>query len=238
MGKKKQMSGKQITEQKENGKKESERMLIPYELSDDLDTKIADVHYRMQCQYAINMVELKIQMLSEEMAEEKKRKIVSCISSRIKTAESVRKKLQKKKLPVSFDTAEEKLNDMIGVRITCFFEDDIYEIVNRFSEQEDVMVVKEKDYIKKPKRNGYHSFHLIITIPVYSEDKCEHKKVEIQFRTVAMDFWAQLDYQLCYKREMYGEESADIQKKLSKYADEIALMDSNMLKIRRQIEKM
>lgn len=238
MGKKKRMSGKQITKQKEIEKKESENTLTGYDMSDDLNEKIDDVHYRMQCQYAINMVELKIQMLSEEMGEEKKRKIVSCISSRIKTAESVRKKLQKKKLPVSFETAWEKLNDMIGVRITCFFEDDIYEIVNRFSAQEDVIVIKEKDYIKKPKKNGYHSFHLIVTVPVYSEDKCEQKKVEIQFRTVAMDFWAQLDYQLCYKREMYGEESTDIQKKLSKYADEIAIMDNNMLMIRRQIEKM
>ena len=231
MGKKKM--GKQITEQKEN-KKEA----IRQDCLDDLENRINDVHYRMQCQYAINVVELKIQMLSEEMTEERGRKIVSCISNRIKTAESVRKKLQKKKLPVSFEKAEEKLNDMVGVRVTCFFEDDIYEIVKRFTLQEDIDVIKEKDYIKRPKGNGYHSFHLIVTVPVYSEDKCELKKVEIQFRTVAMDFWAQLDYQLCYKREMYGEESEDIQKKLSKYADEIALMDSNMLKIRKQIEKM
>lgn len=205
---------------------------------DDLDVKIADMHYRMQCQYAINMVELKIQMLSEEMAQERNRRIVSAISNRIKTAESVRKKLLKKKLPLTFETATERLNDMAGVRVTCFFEDDIYEIVKRFSVQEDITVVKEKDYIKKPKRNGYHSFHLIVTVPVYSEDKCEPKKVEIQFRTVAMDFWAQLDYQLCYKREMVGKESEDIQKKLSKYAEEIAMMDRNMLKIRYQIEKM
>lgn len=238
MGKKEQVSEKQITEQKENRKKVIVKMTTGEDILDDLDEKINDVHYRMQCQYAINMVELKIQMLSEEMTEEKGRRIVSCISSRIKTAESIRKKLQKKKLPLSSETAAEKLNDMVGVRVTCFFVDDIYEIVKRFLAQEDIQFIKEKDYIKKPKRNGYHSLHLIVTVPVYSEDKCELKKVEIQFRTVAMDFWAQLDYQLCYKREMYGEESADIQNKLSKYADEIAQMDSNMLKIRRQIEKM
>ncbi|MDD6069941.1 MAG: hypothetical protein PUC12_03900 [Clostridiales bacterium] len=238
MGKKEQVSEKQITEQKENRKKVIVKMTTGEDILDDLDEKINDVHYRMQCQYAINMVELKIQMLSEEMTEEKGRRIVSCISSRIKTAESIRKKLQKKKLPLSSETAAEKLTDMVGVRVTCLFVDDIYEIVKRFLAQEDIQFIKEKDYIKKPKRNGYHSLHLIVTVPVYSEDKCELKKVEIQFRTVAMDFWAQLDYQLCYKREMYGEESADIQNKLSKYADEIAQMDSNMLKIRRQIEKM
>ena len=238
MGKRKQVSVKQITEQKENRKNTIETLSINREISDDLNEKIADVHYRIQCQYAINVVELKIQMLSEEMTEEKNRKIVSCISSRIKSAESVRKKLQKKGFSLLYDTAVEKLIDMIGVRVTCFFEDDIYEIVKRFLAQEDIHFIKEKDYIKKPKKNGYHSLHLIVTVPVYSEDKCELKKVEIQFRTVAMDFWAQLDYQLCYKREMYGEESEDIQNKLSQYADEIALMDSNMLKIRKQIEKM
>lgn len=204
----------------------------------DLDDAVADVQYRIQCQYAIDMVEMKLQMIQEELTEEYGRMIVSNICSRIKTAESIRKKLTKKKLPISFQTAQERLNDMIGVRVTCFFEDDIYEIVKRISAHEDITVLKEKDYIKKPKGNGYHSFHLIVEIPVYRDEGCERKKVEIQFRTVAMDFWAQLDYQLCYKREMSGEQGEDIQKELQQYAEVIAKMDKNMMRIRKEIETM
>lgn len=204
----------------------------------ELEAIIADVQYRTKCQYAINTIELKLQMIQEELSEEYGRKIVSQICSRIKSADSIRKKLTRKKLPVSYEVAQEKLNDMIGVRATCFFEDDIYEIVKRISAHKDVTVIKEKDYIKKPKSNGYHSFHLIVEVPVYSEEGCEQKKVELQFRTVAMDFWAKLDYQLCYKREISGTQGEDIQKELRRYAEIIAKMDKNMMRIRKEIETM
>lgn len=204
----------------------------------ELEAVIADVQYRTKCQYAINTIELKLQMIQEELSEEYGREIVSQICSRIKSADSIRKKLTRKKLPVSYETAQEKLNDMIGVRATCFFEDDIYEIVKRISAHKDVTVIKEKDYIKKPKSNGYHSFHLIVEVSVYSEEGCEQKKVELQFRTVAMDFWAKLDYQLCYKREISGTQGEDIQKELRHYAEIIAKMDKNMMRIRKEIETM
>ncbi|MBO5239463.1 MAG: hypothetical protein J6B50_11925 [Lachnospiraceae bacterium] len=204
----------------------------------DIESAVTDIKYRVKCQCAISMVELKLQMIQEELAEETGRKMISHICSRIKSAESIRRKLLKKGYDVDFETAKEKLNDMIGVRATCFFEDDIYEIVKRLSTHKDVTVIKEKDYIKKPKSNGYHSFHLIVEVPVYSDSGCEQKRVEIQFRTVAMDFWAQLDYQLCYKREMSGEQGEDIQKELHHYADEIAKIDKNMMRIRKEIETM
>lgn len=203
-----------------------------------MEAAVADSQYRIKCECAISMVELKLQMIQDELSEEYGRMIVSNICSRIKTADSICKKLQKKGYKCTFAEATEKLNDMIGVRVTCFFEDDIYEIVKRISAHEDVTVVKEKDYIQKPKSNGYHSFHLIVEVPVYSDAGCEWKRVEIQFRTVAMDFWAQLDYQLCYKREISGAQGEDIQKELKKYAEEIARMDKNMMRIRKEIETM
>ena len=104
--------------------------------------------------------------------------------------------------------------------------------------QEDVTVIRKKDYIKKPKENGYHSLHLTVEVPIYTQEGCEKKRVEIQFRTVAMDFWAQLDYQLCYKKNIEEKTSQQIQKKLAKYADEMAGIDRQMMRLRRQIEKL
>ena len=102
--------------------------------------------------------------------------------------------------------------------------------------QEDVTVIREKDYIKRPKANGYHSLHLTVEVPIYTQEGCEKKRVEIQFRTVAMDFWAQLDYQLCYKKTIEEKTLRQIQEKLSNYAEEIAGIDRQMMRLRRQIE--
>lgn len=230
-----------MTKKKEKPIRNQKKISSKYdreEASDEIEKMVADIQYRIKCQCAINMVELKLQMIQEELSEETGRCIVSHICSRIKSADSIRRKLIKKGYPVTVQAASEKLNDRIGVRATCFFEDDIYEIVKRISAHEDVTVIKEKDYIKKPKANGYHSFHLIVEVPVFSDSGCERKRVEIQFRTVAMDFWAQLDYQLCYKREISGEQGEDIQKELHQYAEEIAKMDKNMMRIRKEIETM
>ena len=102
--------------------------------------------------------------------------------------------------------------------------------------QEDVTVIREKDYIKKPKANGYLSLHLTVEVSIDTQEGCEKKRVEIQFRTVAMDFWAQLDYQLCYKKTIEEKTLRQIQEKLSKYAEEIAGIDRQMMRLRRQIE--
>lgn len=203
----------------------------------ELEEYLHSSRFLVTCQYAIQVVELKLRMLQEEMAEERRYHVISAISSRIKSAESISRKLERKKLDISVKNAKEKLNDIVGVRATCFFEDDIYELVKRISGQQDIKVIKEKDYIKKPKDNGYKSFHLIVDVPVYNEKGCVSSRVEIQFRTVAMDFWAQLDYQLCYKKEISGKNHKDIEAKLAAYAAEIAKMDSGMVEIRKAIEK-
>lgn len=133
-----------------------------------------------------------------------------------------------------FSLAKEKLNDLIGIRIVCLFLDDVYEIAEMLKKQKDIKVIKEKDYIVKPKKNGYMSLHLIVEIPVCMGDKVEMKKVEIQIRTTAMDFWSVLEYQLLYKKNVKGADK--VGKELKSYSDEIAALDQKMLKLRNRIE--
>lgn len=194
--------------------------------------------YRLKCEYAIHIIELKLEMLMEQFYVECGRPVISSITSRIKSVDSIERKLRKKKLSIDFATAEGKLSDLVGVRATCFFEDDVYKLAERLLAQEDVTLVRKKDYIKKPKANGYHSLHLTVEVPIYTQEGCEKKRVEIQFRTVAMDFWAQLDYQLCYKKNIEERTSKKIQEKLAKYADEMAGIDRQMMRLRRQIDKL
>ena len=194
--------------------------------------------YRLKCEYAIHIIELKLEMLMEQFYVECGRPVISSITSRIKSVDSIERKLRKKKLRIDFATAEGKLNDLVGVRATCFFEDDIYKLAQRLTAQEDVTLIREKDYMKKPKANGYQSLHLTVEVPIYTQEGCEKKRVEIQFRTVAMDFWAQLDYQLCYKKNIEEKTSRQIQEKLSKYAKEIAGIDRQMMRLRKQIDKL
>ena len=141
---------------------------------------------------------------------------------------------QYKNLEPEFSLAKEKLNDLIGIRIVCLFLDDVYEIAEMLKKQKDIKVIKEKDYIVKPKKNGYMSLHLIVEIPVCMGDKVEMKKVEIQIRTTAMDFWSVLEYQLLYKKNVKGADK--VGKELKSYSDEIAALDQKMLKLRNRIE--
>ena len=194
--------------------------------------------YRLKCEYAIHILELKLEMLMEQFYVECGRPVISSITSRIKTVDSIERKLRKKNLPMDFRMAEENVNDLVGVRATCFFQDDVYRLADRLLEQEDVTLIRKKDYIKKPKDNGYHSLHLTVEVPIYTQAGCEKKRVEIQFRTVAMDFWAQLDYQLCYKKNIEEKTSKKIQEKLAKYSDELAGIDRQMMRLRHQIDKL
>ncbi|MGN0130973.1 MAG: GTP pyrophosphokinase family protein [Lachnospiraceae bacterium] len=123
------------------------------------------------------------------------------IQNRIKRRESIEKKLMKKNLTVSAEKARENLTDIAGVRIICYFEEDIYSVVSLIKKQADILVLIEKDYIKNPKENGYMSYHLIIGMPVYHTDGMEYYPVEIQLRTMAMDLWASMEHRICYKEE-------------------------------------
>lgn len=191
--------------------------------------------YLLRCQYAIGILEAKIKIIDEQMNARHGREVMRSVNGRIKAPDSIYAKLQRKGYGLDFKSAQEKLNDLIGIRIVCLYLDDVYEIAKRLKGQKDIKVIREKDYIQKPKKNGYMSYHMIIDLPIYMDDKSETKRVEIQIRTIAMDFWSVLNYQLVYKKNVKGaKEAAD---ELKMYSDEIASLDQKMLNLRNKIEK-
>jgi putative GTP pyrophosphokinase len=191
--------------------------------------------YMLRCQYALGLLEAKIKIIDEQLAAAHGRDVIRSVSGRVKSPESIYMKLIRKGYSPDFDTAKEKLNDLVGVRIVCLFLDDAYEIADILKRQQDISLVKVKDYIAKPKKNGYMSLHLIVDVPICLDDVKECKRVEIQIRTAAMDFWSVLDYQLLYKKDVSGAEKAA--RELKGYSEEIAALDKKMLKIRNEIEK-
>lgn len=140
------------------------------------------------------------------------RKISDELTYRIKTSESIEKKLKRKGYKKDLDTAVIKLNDIAGVRCVCAYMDDLYQLEEQLKQQEEIQVIKEKDFIKKPKKSGYRSLHLIIKVPVESQDGIVYRKTEVQFRTQTMHLWARLDHNKIYKSE--NKENAKLQKML------------------------
>ena len=199
----------------------------------DFQISLSDQEYRLKCMWAIQVIESKISMIDQELKENKNRVVVTQVTHRIKTAESIYRKLKRKNYKINLKEA--KRNDIIGVRVTCLFQDDVYEIVKCLSVQGDIHVLKTKDYIKEPKETGYQSLHLIVEVPIYLTKKAQWVKVEIQLRTVAMDFWSVLDYQLLYKKQV--DQADEIATELKHYAKVIADMDQNMMKLRDRIQE-
>lgn len=182
-------------------------------------------------------VQKAVEITKEEVAgleEECRREIVSGISSRIKTPESVQRKLLKKGCEVNPETAVLRLHDIAGIRAACYFLDDVYELAARLKVNKQLHFLKEKNYIEKPKASGYKSLHLIVEVPVETEHGEQWIKAEIQLRTLAMDFWARLDHKLCYKKELKAAKS--IQKDLREYAEIISRVDIQMLTLRKRID--
>lgn len=200
----------------------------------DFKNSLSENEYQLKCLWAIQTIESKLSMIDVELRERKERVVISQVTHRIKTAESIYRKLQRKGYKINLKEAKKNLNDIIGVRATCLFQDDVYEIVKCLSLQGDIRIVKVKDYIKEPKETGYQSLHLIVEVPIYLTKKAEWVKVEIQLRTVAMDFWSVLDYQLLYKKEI--EQADEISEELKHYAEIIADVDKNMMKLRDKIQ--
>lgn len=196
---------------------------------------VYDSSYQLKSQCAIDILLAKLAMIDAELSKKKGRTVVNQLSSRIKSPESIYNKLVRKGLSTDFKTAQKNLNDLIGIRVVCPFEDEVYEVANQLKKQGDIEVIKEKDYMKHPKKNGYKSLHLIIEIPIYFGEAYQKERVEIQFRTTAMDYWSILDYQLFYKRDV--DDCDKIAEELAKAAEDIARLDARMLKLRNKIEK-
>ena len=189
----------------------------------------------MRYQCAILEVQTKLQVLNNDMSVRHSRNPIEFVKTRIKSPKSIAEKLKRNGLEISVGNMVRHLNDVAGVRVVCSFIDDIYEVAHMLARQNDVKVLQVKDYIKNPKENGYRSYHMIIEIPVFFSDKTMNMRVEIQIRTIAMDFWASLEHELRYKKEL--DWSKEIGEELRECAATINKTDEKMLAIRQHIDE-
>ena len=185
---------------------------------------------------AIKQIETKLDILNKENKVSGRRNPIETVKSRIKSPQSIASKLEKKKLPVTFDSMVENLHDIAGVRVICPYISDIYSVRDMLLKQPDITLLEEKDYIKQPKDSGYRSLHLVVEIPVYLSESTHNVKVEIQLRTIAMDFWACLEHELHYKTNTAVPES--IRRELFRVAETIAMTDREMEEIAIELQNL
>ena len=189
----------------------------------------------MDYQCAVMEVETKFNILNNRLSIQGEHNPIESVKSRVKALDSIIRKLEKLNLPITVESVEENLMDVAGVRVICSFIDDIYRIEECFLAQEDVTLVMRKDYIKNPKPSGYRSLHLIVKTPVYIESGKKEMLVEVQMRTIAMDFWASLEHKLRYKKNLDPQTAESLAKELEACAEESAKLDEKMLRIRHRI---
>ena len=183
---------------------------------------------------AIREVKTKLEVLNDDLAVRNERNPIQMIKSRVKKPNSIINKLEKRGHPVTVASIKDNLDDVAGIRVICSFVDDIYAVANMLAHQDDVNVLMVKDYIRSPKVNGYRSYHMIVEVPVHFSDRKTKMRVEVQIRTIAMDFWASLDHQMKYKKDM--DDTDEISEELTQCAVVIAQIDRRMQEIRQKIE--
>lgn len=175
---------------------------------------------------AIMEIETKFNVLNEEFSLEYDRNPISSIKTRLKGPLSIKNKLERQGFPLNVDAMTENLNDIAGVRVVCSFKSDVYLLAKALLQQDDIELIREKDYIKNPKANGYRSLHLIVGIPIFLAHEKHIIKVEIQLRTIAMDFWASLEHQMQYKKE--NNFTQEMMRELYECAEESDALDQRM----------
>ena len=178
---------------------------------------------------AMMEVETKLNVLNEELSLQYDRNPIETIKTRLKSPESILEKLHRKNHPVTVDSIEQNLNDIAGVRVICAFPSDIYQLEEAFLKQDNIRLVERKDYIANPKSNGYRSLHLIVEIPIFLHDHKRLMRVEVQFRTISMDWWASLEHKIRYKKGL--QESDHVDQELFECAKMSAELDSRMEKL-------
>ena len=188
----------------------------------------------MQYRCALMEVETKLNVLNAEFTMKNNRNPFESIKSRIKMPRSILEKLQRKGYEISVKGIEENLADVAGIRVICSFPDDIYATAKMLTDQDDIRVLEVKDYIINPKPNGYRSLHLILEVPIFLSNEKKNMKVEVQFRTIAMDFWASLEHKLKYKKNI--ENAEEISKELQRCAEASSQLDLRMQALRDRIE--
>ena len=183
-------------------------------------------------QCAIMEVETKFKVLSEEYSLEYDRNPIENIKSRVKSFDSLLKKIRRKNIPLTMTSIEENIQDIAGVRVICSFPDDIYRLADCLLSQDDIILLEKKDYIKNPKPSGYRSLHLIIQTPIFLQEGKRMVSVEVQLRTIAMDFWASLEHKLRYKKNISEEQSVFLAEEMSQCAEISASLDERMQKVK------
>lgn len=186
---------------------------------------------------ALLEIETKFKVLNRQFSLEQEHNPIETIKTRLKSPESILEKLQRKKLPLEIESIEQNLNDVAGIRVICPFINDIYCLADCLLQQDDVTLIEKKDYIKNPKENGYRSLHLIVETPIFLQDEKRIMKVEVQLRTIAMDFWASLEHRMRYKKNLSYELSEMLSAELKDCAETSASLDIRMENIKDVIEK-
>ena len=196
-------------------------------------------HFReimMMYDCAAREIRTKFEVLNRDFSVRYNRNPIEVIKTRVKQPVSLYRKIMERELPLDEDTLMNQIHDIAGVRVVCSFIDDIYSLARLIAGQDDITIVEIKDYIQNPKPNGYRSLHLIVQVPVFFADQTRNMTVEVQIRTMAMDFWASLDHELHYKKHASGNVDLEaVERKLAESAEIIAETDRRMQEIRSEI---
>ena len=200
--------------------------------------QMVDEFFTVQCRYqaAIREVQTKLEILDDEFQMKHRRNPIHHMQTRMKSIQSMMEKLQRKHESISIASAVTNLTDIAGVRVICSYIQDIYTVADLLTSQDDVKVLRVRDYIKNPKPNGYRSLHLVLEIPVFLSEGRIPVPVEVQIRTIAMDFWASLEHSLRYKAE--GQVTEEVSRELLQTASDIAALDQRMQRIHDKVDAM
>ena len=203
-----------------------------------MEVEVFELYQELETYYhsALDKVETKLIIIDRELSSnshEGRKNSIHQVQKRIKKFKSIVNKLDKKQLPISKENIVNHIHDFAGLRVICSYSDDITTLIDSLSRHPDIKILKVKNYLENPKPSGYRSVHVVIEIPVYFLKETKQMKVEIQFRTIAMDFWASLEHSLRYKNHF---ENSSLSKRLEKVATDISTLENEMLDIRREIE--
>ena len=186
---------------------------------------------------AIMEIETKFNVLNARFSIKYDGNPIESIHTRLKSWDSIIDKLNRKHLPFSLDSIAKNIFDVAGVRVVCSFVDDIYTLADCLLSQDDIHLIEKKDYIKNPKENGYRSLHLIVEVPIFTEKEPKNMPVEIQLRTIAMDFWASLEHKMRYKKNLNEEQLQRLSHEMMYCADRSAELDDRMNHVHEELKK-
>ena len=219
----------------------SGKMLGGMPISDKLRTMVQDRIYpyrELMAYYNCAMMEVatKFNVLNEELSLQYDRNPIESIRTRLKSVDSIAEKLTRKgiSLPLNVEKIQEEIHDIAGVRVICSYPSDIYMLSEAFLRQDDILLVERKDYIQNPKPNGYRSLHLIVEVPIFLHNRKKLMKVEVQFRTISMDWWASLEHKIRYKKDLGEANQAHIEQELKECAEISAALDKRMEALQQQ----